>query len=291
MATRSILFDLDDTLVVEVASAKAAFLATCKRAYEQYDIVPEALYQTVRDHARHLWRASATITYCRTIGISSWEGLWARFLGEDPNLKCLRTWAPTYRRETWFRALADHGISDLRFAEQLSDIFLLERRARHVVFSDVESTLTNLRSIYQLALVTNGVPDLQREKIQSTGLAQYFDVILISGEVGIGKPDSEIFLQALEDLAALPTESVMVGDSLNRDILGAQHAGIKGVWLNRSGSAPTNQVTPDAQIRSLSQLHDWLKWGNAIDIYNLLYSPELPSLPNESVAVSNEACD
>ena len=254
MATRSILFDLDDTLVVEVASAEAAFLATCKRAYEQYDIVPESLYQAVLYHARQLWRASATITYCRTIGISSWDGLWARFLGDDPNLKCLRTWGPTYRRETWFRALVDHGISNLSFAEQLSALFLSERRARHVVFSDVDATLTNLQNTYQLALVTNGVPDLQREKIQSTRLARYFDAILISGEVGIGKPDSGIFLHALEVLAALPAESVMVGDSLTRDILGAQRAGIKGIWLNRLGCDSGDEITPDVHITSLSQL-------------------------------------
>lgn len=112
MAIKSILFDLDDTLVVEGAAADAAFLATCERAHEKHGINPEALHQSVRYHARELWRASTTITYCRAIGISSWEGLWARFLGSDPNLQILRAWAPTYRREAWFRALADHSVSD-----------------------------------------------------------------------------------------------------------------------------------------------------------------------------------
>ena len=258
METRSILFDLDDTLVIEMASAEEAFLATCKRAYEQSGIDPKALHQAVRYHARQLWRASATITYCRSIGISSWEGLWAHFLGDDPNLKSLRTWDPTYRRETWSRALADYGVSDLSFAEQLAAIFLSERRARHIVFSDVEVNLTNLRKTYQLALVTNGAPDLQREKIRGAKLAQYFDAILISGEVGIGKPDTRLFMLALEALETSPAEAVMVGDSLARDILGAQHAGLKGIWLNRSGSDPTDQVTPDVQITSLSQLHEVL---------------------------------
>ena len=256
---KHIVFDLDDTLVVEVASAEEAFLATCERAHEQYGIDPKGLHQAVRHRAGQLWRASATITYCRSIGISSWEGLWARFLGNDPNLKNLRTWGPTYRRETWFRALVDHGISDLSFAEQLSAIFLVERRARHVVFSDVKPNLTNLRENHKLALVTNGAPDLQREKIQSTKLTQYFDAILISGEVGIGKPDSRIFMLALEALAASPSETVMVGDSLARDILGAQRAGIKGIWLNRCGKDAANQVTPDAQITSLGQLHEKLR--------------------------------
>lgn len=254
MAIRSILFDLDDTLVVEGVSADAAFLATCERAHEKHGINTEALHQSVRYHARELWRASPTITYCRAIGISSWEGLWARFLGNDPNLKRLRAWAPTYRREAWFRALADYGVSDSSFAEQLAAIFLSERRARHVVFPDVEDNLANLKKVYQLALVTNGAPDLQREKIQGANLAQYFDTILISGEVGIGKPDCRIFRMALDALAALPSATVMVGDSLTRDILGAQQTGLKGIWLNRSENDMASQVTVDVQITSLSQI-------------------------------------
>ena len=258
MAIRSILFDLDDTLVIEGASADTAFLATCEHAHEKHGIDPEALHQSVRYHARQLWCVSATISYCRAIGISSWEGLWARFLGSDPNLKRLCAWAPTYRRETWFRALTDHGVSDLSLAEQLSDIFLVERRARHILFPDVEDSLTKFREIYQLALVTNGAPDLQREKIQGTNLARYFDAILISGEIGVGKPDCRIFRMALEVLAASPSETVMVGDSLTRDILGAQRAGLKGVWLNRSGNDTASQVTPDVQIANLSQIHELL---------------------------------
>ena len=258
MAIKSILFDLDDTLVIEGAAADATFLATCERVHEKHGIDPEALHQSVRYHARELWRASTTISYCRSIGISSWEGLWARFLGSDPNLKRLRDWAPTYRRDAWFHALADHGVSDLSFAEKLSATFLLERRALHTLFPDVEDSLTQLREVYQLALVTNGAPDLQREKIQGANLAQYFNAILISGEVGVGKPDCRTFRLALDALAASPSETVMIGDSLTRDILGAQRAGLKGIWLNRSGNDATDQVTPDVQITSLNQLHERL---------------------------------
>ncbi len=258
MAIRSILFDLDDTLVVEGASADAAFLATCERAHEKHGINPEALHQSIRYHARELWRASATITYCRAIGISSWEGLWARFLGRDPNLKRLCEWAPTYRRMAWFRALADYGVSDSAFAEQLAASFLSERRARHIVFPDVDDNLANLKEVYQLALITNGAPDLQREKIQGANLAQYLDTILISGEVGIGKPDCRIFRMALDVLAASPSETVMVGDSLTRDILGAQQIGLKGIWLNRSGNDTTGQVTADVQITNLNQMLELL---------------------------------
>lgn len=268
MAIKCILFDLDDTLVVEGASADAAFLAACEHAHEKYGIDPEVLNQSVRYYARESWRASTTITYCRAIGISSWEGLWARFLGRDPNLKRLRAWATTYRCEAWFRALTDHGVNDLSFAKRLSEAFSSERRKRHFIFSDVEGCLISLRKVYQLALVTNGAPDLQREKIQKTNLARYFDAILISGEVGVGKPDCRIFKLALETLATSPSEAAMVGDSLTRDILGAQRAGLKGIWLNRSGNDAAGQVTPDAQIANLSQIHELLPTLADSDVKN-----------------------
>jgi len=255
----AILFDLDDTLMVEEASAEAAFLATCERAREQYGIDPEVLSQAVRCQARQLWRASPTITYCRAIGISSWEGLWARFLGEEPKLKALHAWAPTYRREAWSRALVEHGVRDLSFAEHLAATFQDERRSRHIVFPNAEPTLKALRGTYRLALVTNGAPDLQREKLQGANLAHYFDAVIISGEVGFGKPEPRIFALALDKLAARPERAVMVGNSLTRDIIGAQQSGLRGIWINRSGVDCGEEVTPDAQITSLSELCDVLQ--------------------------------
>ncbi len=74
---------------------------------------------------------------------------------------------------------------------------------------------------------------------------------VISGEVGIGKPEPGIFLLALERLGVSPQAAVMVGDSLARDIQGAQRAGIKAVWLNREGAALPEGVRPDAVASAL----------------------------------------
>ena len=116
MPITAVLFDLDETLVMEQASNEAAFLATCELARRRYGIDPQALTQSVRQRARELWRASPTIDYCLSIGISSWEGLWARFLGDDPGLRALREWAPAYRLEAWSGALADHRVHDAALA-------------------------------------------------------------------------------------------------------------------------------------------------------------------------------
>lgn len=259
MSADAILFDLDDTLVVEQASAQWAFLATCRRAHDRLGTDPAALTRSVRVRARELWRASETIAYCRTVGISSWEGLWARFLGADPNLAKLRAWAPSYRREAWARALADHGVRDGDLAAELAETFPSERRGLHVVYGDVRPALDELAGEFRLALVTNGAPDLQRLKLEAAGLEPYFQTVVVSGEVGVGKPDPRVFALALARLGVVAARTVTVGDSLQRDVAGAQRAGIRGIWLNRTGARRDRQTVPDAEISSLAELRALLE--------------------------------
>lgn len=255
MTLTTILFDLDDTLVVDTAAVDAALLATCSVAQHRYGLDPQTLAQRVRQRARQLWQAAPTITYCRAIGISSAEGLWSQFLGDEPHLQALHRWAPTYRREAWSQALADHGVTDGRLAEHLAAVFPRQRRARHALFADVELALQELRPHYQLALITNGAPDLQREKIRGAGLASYFETVVVSGEVGVGKPDPRLFACALTACQVAPGEAVMVGNDLARDILGARNANVKGIWVNREKAHRDDAIViPDAEIADLGQL-------------------------------------
>ena len=256
MTGTTVLFDLDDTLVVEEAAAGAAFLAASGVARERYGIDPKTLTAAVRCSAGELWRASPTITYCRRIGVSSWEGLWATFVGEGSDLAALCEWAPAYRLESWRRALAEFGVHDAALAAALADAFPCERRTRHLVYPDVVPALHALRERqHRVAVVTNGVPDLQREKLRGAGLDAQFDAVVISGEVGVGKPDPLIFLAAAERLGVDPALVVMVGDSLRRDVVGAQRAGMRGVWLNRAGATPAGDASrPDGVIADLHEL-------------------------------------
>ena len=254
MLIEALLLDFDDTLVVEEPSAEEAFLAACELAREKYGIEPAALHESLRNNARRIWKAAPTHPYCRAIGISSWEGLWARFLGDHPSLRALREWSPDYRREAWCAALAEHGVDDIQLAEQLGEAFPEERRKRHVVFPEAEAVLKELRNRFKLGLITNGASDLQREKIDGSGLAHYFDSITISGEIGVGKPDPIIFKAALDSLGATPDTTVMVGNSLKSDIAAAQAVGLKAIWINRSASTHDGEIKPDAEITSLSEL-------------------------------------
>jgi putative hydrolase of the HAD superfamily len=143
--TPALLFDLDETLIVEEPAAVAAFEATANAAAGRYPLDVARLAQDARARARELWRAAPTYPYCLRVGISSWEGLWCRFEGNDPSVCALRSRAPTYRQRSWKLALADQDVHDDDLAAELAEVFGVERRRRHEVFSDVRGPLATAR--------------------------------------------------------------------------------------------------------------------------------------------------
>ncbi|MGD0915402.1 MAG: HAD family hydrolase [Thermodesulfobacteriota bacterium] len=251
---RAIIFDLDDTLIVEEGSAEAAFLETCAMAESRFGVACRDLYDTIRETCRALWHHSPARAYCLQVGISSWEGLWATFEGNDENLRILHDWGPIYRRDSWTMALRKHGVGDEGFALELAEAFPRNRRKRHAVYDDVSPALEALKASFQLALLTNGTPDLQWEKIAGAGIRGYFDEIVVSGEVGFGKPDARIFRIMLSRLGVAAEETVMVGNSLKSDVGGAQAVGMKAVWINRTRKAQSNNIVPDLEVSSLGEL-------------------------------------
>jgi putative hydrolase of the HAD superfamily len=252
---RAVLFDLDDTLMVEEPAAVETFAATARAAAERHDLDAAALAIGGRARARELWWAGPSHPYCRRVGISSWEGLWCRFEGDAPDMGALRAWAPAYRREAWRLALADQGIDDAALAQELGERFGVERRARHRTHADARPALDALAGEHLLAVVTNGASCLQREKLAASGLAERFHAVVVSGDLGAGKPDAAVFAHALDALGARADEAVMVGDSLERDVEGALAAGLRAVWVNRdgraAGAAPPAGVVEVRDLREL----------------------------------------
>ena len=251
----AILFDLDDTLLVEMASADAAFLATCALAEEKHGVDPEVLHRHLRREARALWVASPEREIIERISISHWEGLWARYEGEDAAMARLRHWAETYRQASWQRALQAVGIEDSDFADRLSREFRRQRETRHVLFDDSVPLLEQLRGRVKLGLITNGLSCLQREKISGSGLARYFDAIVIAGDVGRAKPHPRIFHRLLDALQIGPQEACMVGNSVKGDIGGAQSVGLRAILIDRGNiHGPDDTIEPDGVIDDLGQL-------------------------------------
>jgi putative hydrolase of the HAD superfamily len=252
----AILFDLDDTLVQETTVVAEAFRATAELARDRYGVDPEQLHLSTRSSARELWYGNPDHPFAKRVGISSWEALWARFLGDLPEVARFRAWAPDYRHEAWRGGLEALGVHDDGLAGQLAERFVVERRGMNRPFPETRAVLGLLRERHEhrLGLLTNGLSCLQREKIHGAGLEPYFDAVCVSGDLGVGKPDRHPFRHLLDRLGSSPERAAMVGDNPERDVAGAQASGLRGIWLDRGDRRPVEGVTPDLIIKSLEEV-------------------------------------
>ncbi len=158
--------------------------------------------------------------------------------------------------EAWRRALRKCGCADESVAERTARIFRQQAGAAYRLFDDVHDLVAAAqRARIPLALITNGAADTQRDKLTALDIGRWFETIVISGEVGLAKPDPRIFEVALESLAVERDAVWHVGDGLATDIAGARATGLTAVWLNRGGLARTeDDPEPEIEIRSLSEV-------------------------------------
>jgi FMN phosphatase YigB (HAD superfamily) len=126
---------------------------------------------------------------------------------------------------------------------------------------DMLTTLSDLKAKnYRLGMISNAGDDADVQAlIDKAEIRPFFDIILTSAAQGIRKPNPEIFMMVLDYWKFLPTEVVMVGDTLGADILGAKNAGIFNIWITRRANRPANlahqeTIFPDEQITKLSEL-------------------------------------
>ncbi|MEM6427976.1 MAG: HAD family hydrolase [Deinococcota bacterium] len=120
--------------------------------------------------------------------------------------------------------------------------------------------LTSLRQHYKLGLITNGKRKGQNAKIDGAGIRDYFMSIHISEAEGIAKPDSRIFERCLDKLEVAAERAVYIGDHPDKDVAGAQSAGLKGVWVRTPHYA--EPAFADAVINTLADLPEVL---NSLD--------------------------
>jgi putative hydrolase of the HAD superfamily len=104
------------------------------------------------------------------------------------------------------------------------------------LYPDVSACLAAVRTAgLKLGVITNNESVHQRRKLATVGLADVFDAVIISGEVGFAKPDGAIFRHGCAAVGVAPGEALHVGDLLEVDARGAAGAGLRGVWLDRQG--------------------------------------------------------
>lgn len=160
-------------------------------------------------------------------------------------------------REVRFtRTLTRLGVPEAAIPATISAEFTDILPQKSAVFPYTYEVLDYLKPKYRLHLITNGFNDIQSHKLASSNLTHYFGEIITSEESGCLKPDPRMFAHALERTGATAAESLMIGDNLECDVLGAYNAGIDQVYFNPAKRRHFNQITHE--ISCLSELKGFL---------------------------------
>ena len=152
--------------------------------------------------------------------------------------------------------LQDFGIDDGRLSIKLGEQYIQKCPLKTNVFPFTFEVLDYLKEKYHLHIITNGFEEVQYVKLEQSKLLHYFEHIITSEQVGVKKPNPEIFRHALVKAFCKPDESIMIGDDLPVDILGAKAIGMKQVYFNPEKIA--HQESIDFEISCLSQLKNLL---------------------------------
>jgi 2-haloacid dehalogenase len=164
-----------------------------------------------------------------------------------------------------FEELADELALDLdptTFAARY-----MERLAAQTSLVDgAVDTLAAVLPGRQLAIITNGIAQVQRPRVAASAIAGLVDHLVISEEVGAAKPDPAIFAEAMERMGRPERREVLViGDSLSSDIAGGRAAGLDTCWYNPDGVARGSGPAPTYEIRRLPDLVPLLAGGTTAD--------------------------
>jgi putative hydrolase of the HAD superfamily len=154
------------------------------------------------------------------------------FWTDDERHRAGRLDMPGSRRAVLGRALETLGRPNAALADETAELYCRLRDGALAPFDGALAALARLRErAPALGLVTNGASDAQRAKIERFDLARFFDVIVVEGEAGFGKPDRRVFERALGALEASSERALMAGDNFECDVLGALGAGLHAVWI------------------------------------------------------------
>jgi len=217
---RALLVDLDDTLLDYTGGVDDSWHEACA-ACSGHD--PAVLAKAIVQARRWFWDDPERHRRERVDMMGAWTKIAAR-------------------------ALEDLNAASAPLAARIAEDFAARRWQRMSLFPGVLEALGRLRQRgVPLALVTNGDRRQQRRKIEQHDLERFFDVIVIEGEFGVGKPEEPVYRHALAALAARPDEAWMVGDNLEWDVAAPQRLGLRAAWIDLAGAglAAGVDVRPD----------------------------------------------
>jgi len=223
---RHLFFDLDRTLWDFDAAAEVAF----ERIYEKYDLKALGIPSAHEFHEVY-----------HPLNEQLWVQYRANAITKDE-----------LNRTRFLKPLEHYGIHDIELADRLSEYYVYwSPRIVRLVPGTME-LLDYLKPKYHLHLITNGFQEVQHTKLNGSGMASYFETLTVSEEVGVKKPNPEIFQYALQKSGAQAAESLMIGDEMAVDIDGARAVGMDTLLFNPKGEPVEGERT--YEVRDLRDI-------------------------------------
>jgi len=140
-------------------------------------------------------------------------------------------------------------------ANELGNYYLEQLSEKAVFMNGAKAMLEAYHQKYRLGIVTNGLKEVQRPKLEKHNLTHYFEAIIVSDEIGVSKPNTAFFDYTFTKIKFPPKEKVLIiGDSLNSDIKGGINYGIDTCWYNPNKKENKTSNTPTYEINNLNEL-------------------------------------
>jgi putative hydrolase of the HAD superfamily len=139
--------------------------------------------------------------------------------------------------------LDSYGIDDTSLSENIAKDYIEISPTKNHLFPDTHQVLEYLADKYTLHIITNGFEEVQHKKLYNAKLSRFFSSIITSEDAGYKKPDVNIFRYAFSITGANANESLMVGDDIEVDIIGAKEAGMDQVLVDYLKVLPKDEST------------------------------------------------
>lgn len=196
---------------------------------------------TLIDHDYAVRKALTTMLSKQNIKTSMNEDevyhLWNKTLENYYNLYLQGKLSHSEQRRERMKAFYNHfnvTLSDIE-VEKVFYVYLSSYERNWLLYDDVLDILNSLND-RRLGIISNGALQQQANKLKKTELDDYFEILVTSQEIGIAKPNKDIFLHACTKAEVNIKDCIYIGDRWETDALGSREAGMKAIWLDRSGN-------------------------------------------------------